>query len=50
MHQQIKASPETTAENIRSSWTRSPRDGINIEAIAPDFDAPHVRVLVQHKP
>jgi hypothetical protein len=24
------------------------RHGINIEAIAPDFDPPHVRVLVQH--
>ncbi len=48
MHQQIKASPDDTAENIRRVVNALAGRGINIEAIAPDFDPPHVRVLVQH--
>lgn len=48
MHQQIKASPDDTAGNIRRVVNALARRGINIEAIAPDFDPPHVRVLVQH--
>ena len=48
MHQQIKASPETTAENIRTIVDALAAAEINIEAIAPDFDPPHVRVLVKH--
>jgi hypothetical protein len=48
MHQQIKASPEDTAGNIRRVVNALARRSINIEAIAPDFDPPHVRLLVQH--
>lgn len=48
MHLQIKASPEDTAGNIRRVVNALARRGINIEAIAPDFDPPHVRVLVEH--
>jgi hypothetical protein len=48
MHQQIKASPDDTAGNIRRVVNALARNGINIEAIAPDFDPPHVRVLVEH--
>ncbi len=48
MHLQVKASPDDTAENIQRVVRALARDGINIEAIAPDFDPPHVRVLVQH--
>jgi hypothetical protein len=48
MHQQIKASPDDIAGNIRRVVNALARHGINIEAIAPDFDPPHVRVLVQH--
>jgi hypothetical protein len=48
MHLQIKASPEDTAGNIRRVVNALARRGINIEAIAPDFDPPHVRVLVDH--
>lgn len=50
MHQQIKASPEETAQNMRKVIDALAAEGINIEAIAPDFDPPHVRVLVKHKP
>ena len=49
MHQQIKASPDTIAENMRIIVDALAAAGINIEAIAPDFDPPHVRVLVKHK-
>jgi hypothetical protein len=48
MHQQIKASPDNTADNVRRIVNALAREGINIEAIAPDFDPPHVRVLVAH--
>ena len=48
MHQQIKASPDTIAENIRAVVDALADKNVNIEAIAPDFDPPHVRVLVQH--
>lgn len=48
MHLQVKASPDDTAENIQRVVSALARDGINIEAIAPDFDPPHVRVLVRH--
>jgi hypothetical protein len=50
MHQQIKASPDDTATNVREVVRALADAGINIEAIAPDFDPPHVRVLVKHKP
>ena len=49
MHQQIKASPETVAENIRAVVDALAGANVNIEAIAPDFDPPHVRVLLEHK-
>lgn len=49
MHLQIKASPGTTAENVRTVVDALAAAGINIEAIAPDFDPPHVRVLVRHR-
>ena len=48
MHQQIKASPKTTAENMRNVVDALAGAKVNIEAIAPDFDSPHVRVLVKH--
>ena len=48
MHLQVKASPDDTAENIQRVVRALALDGINIEAIAPDFDPPHVRVLVRH--
>ena len=48
MHQQIKGSPGDTAGNIRSVVSALAKHGVNIEAIAPDFDPPHVRVLVEH--
>jgi hypothetical protein len=48
MHAQIKASPDDTATNIRTVVDALAGDTVNIEAIAPDFDPPHVRVLVDH--
>jgi hypothetical protein len=48
MHQQIKASPDTVAENVRAVVDALAEKEVNIEAIAPDFDPPHVRVLVHH--
>ena len=48
MHLQVKMSPDETAENIRRVVSALAEAGINIEAIAPDFDPPHVRVLVRH--
>ena len=49
MHAQIKASPDDTAENIQRILNALSAAEINIEAIAPDFDPPHVRVLVKHQ-
>ena len=48
MHAQIKASPDTIAENIRAIVDALADKNINIEAIAPDFNPPHVRVLLQY--
>jgi hypothetical protein len=49
MHAQIKASPDDTAENVQRILNALAAADINIEAIAPDFDPPHVRVLVKHE-
>jgi hypothetical protein len=48
MHLQVKASPGDTADNIRRVVKALAQHGVNIEAIAPDFEPPHVRVLVRH--
>ena len=48
MHAQIKASPDDTAENVQRILNALAAAEINILAIAPDFDPPHVRVLVAH--
>jgi hypothetical protein len=48
MHLQVKASPDDTADNVQRIVKALALHGINIEAIAPDFDPPHVRVLVRH--
>jgi hypothetical protein len=49
MHAQIKASPDTIAENIRAVVNALADRNVNIEAIAPDFNPPHVRVLLKHE-
>ena len=46
MHQQIGGSPKDTASNISTIVNALEAEGINIEGIAPAFDAPHVRVTV----
>ena len=48
MHAQIKASPDDTGENFQRIVNALADGGVNILAIAPDFDPPHVRVLVSH--
>ena len=48
MHAQIRASPADTATNMRTVVDALADNLINIEAIAPDFESPHVRVLVNH--
>lgn len=49
MHAQIKASPDTVAENVQRILNALAAAEINVEAIGPDFDPPHVRVLVTHE-
>ena len=46
MHQQIRGSPDSTAGNVARIVNVLAAEGINILAIAPDFEAPHVRVIV----
>ncbi|HEY4190964.1 MAG TPA: hypothetical protein VGM28_11100, partial [Candidatus Limnocylindrales bacterium] len=48
MHLQIKGSPHDTAGNIRHVVNALAKEGINIISIGPDFEAPHVRILVEH--
>jgi hypothetical protein len=48
MHQQIKGSPDDTATNIRTVLNALGKHNIDIRGIAPDFDAPHVRIAVKH--
>ena len=46
MHQQIRGSPDSIAGNIARIVNTLAEAGVNILAIAPDVDAPHVRVIV----
>ena len=46
MHQQIRGSPDSTAGNVARIVNVLAAEGINILGIAPDFEAPHVRVIV----
>jgi hypothetical protein len=46
MHQQIRGSPDSIAGNIARIVNVLAAAGVNILGIAPDFDAPHVRVIV----
>lgn len=47
-HQQIRASPDNTASNVRRVVNALAKANVNIESIAPDFEPPHVRIVVQH--
>jgi len=47
MHQQIRTSPGSTADNLRRALEIL--DGVNIEGIGPDFEPPHVRIAVRHE-
>jgi hypothetical protein len=46
MHQQIRGSPGDTTSNVHAIVTALAGQGINVLGIAPDFDPPHVRVVV----
>jgi hypothetical protein len=48
MHQQVRTSPGSTDENMRLVIEALAAAGINIEGIGPDYEAPHVRVYVDH--
>jgi hypothetical protein len=48
MHQQISGSPSDTKDNIRRIVTALAARNVNIEAIGPAFDSPHVRIAVKH--
>jgi hypothetical protein len=48
VHQQIRTSPDTTVENIRTVLDVLAEAGVNVEGIGPDFEPPHVRVAVPH--
>ena len=49
MHQQIRTSPDSTAENIRRVVDVLAASGVNVDGIGPDFEAPHVRTVVSHE-
>ncbi len=49
MHQQIRTSPDTTVENIRTVLDVLAAERVNVEGIGPDFEPPHVRVAVPHR-
>jgi hypothetical protein len=47
MHQQIRTSPGSTADNLRRALEIL--EGVNVEGIGPDFEPPHVRIAVRHE-
>ncbi len=47
MHQQIGGSPKDTASNMRAILTALA--DVNIAGLAPSFDPPHIRVLVEDR-
>jgi hypothetical protein len=49
MHQQIRTSPGGTSDNVRNVLAILARAGVNVEAIGPDFEAPHIRTAVPHE-
>jgi hypothetical protein len=47
-HMQVKTSPDGTPENFRRVTSILAAEGINIDGIGPDFQAPHIRTVVDH--
>ena len=50
MHQQIRGSPDSIAGNVARIVNVLAKAQVNILGIAPDFEAPHVRVIVGDEP
>ncbi len=48
MHEQIRTSPGSTGDNFRRVVEVLADAGVNIAGIAPDFEAPHIRVVIAH--
>ena len=48
MHQQVKTSPHDARGNLTAVVEALAGQSINIEAIAPDFEWPHIRTVVEH--
>lgn len=47
-HMQVKTSPAQTGENLRRVADILSAADVNIDGIGPDFEAPHIRTVVDH--
>jgi hypothetical protein len=48
-HIQVKTSPDSTPDNLRRVANVLADAGINIDGVAPDFQAPHIRTVVDEE-
>lgn len=48
MHLQIRTSPGTIGSNVSRSVAALARRGVNVEGVGPDYESPHVRIVVPH--
>jgi hypothetical protein len=49
MHLQIRTSPGSTEDNMLRALEALAKHGINVASIGPDFEAPHVRIALEHE-
>jgi len=49
MHQQIRTSPYAVGQNVRRAVAALAADGVNVEGVGPDYEPPHVRIVVPHE-
>jgi hypothetical protein len=48
MHQQIRTSPGSVGGNVSHAVEALARRGVNVEGVGPDYESPHVRIVVPH--
>jgi hypothetical protein len=48
MHQQIRTSPGSTEDNMLRALEVLAKHDVNVASIGPDFEAPHIRIAVEH--
>lgn len=48
MHEQIRTSPGSTEDNMVRALEVLAKHGVNVASVGPDFEAPHVRIAVEH--